>query len=258
MKRPHLLDQGAGASLVEPVDRNVWLQDRGQIGVAPRRGRQAPPAPGGARAIRQAVMGLHDPSRMERAIRARQAGGRLARRHHEQAGTRLGQPVGGVHFERAEGPAGVGQQVAEATEVFAAVGGQQADDVLDHDQARRPALGVELLDLPPEPPEGSRTARRKTPARAREAEVLAGRRGPGEVGAATRKGRRRQAPDVRESQMVVTEVGSIGRRLHRIYVVGEDRAPAVEAQARETAAGEELQYRGRLRGGHAPRLSDSA
>ena len=48
MERAHLVDQGAGAGLVEPIDRGVGLQDRRQVGVAAGRDRQVPPAPGGA------------------------------------------------------------------------------------------------------------------------------------------------------------------------------------------------------------------
>ena len=61
-------------------------------------------------------------------------------RHHEQARTRLRQPEGGVHLERPDTITGLGHDGADGGEIAPLARGQKADDVFQHDDARRPPL----------------------------------------------------------------------------------------------------------------------
>ena len=47
-----------------------------------------------------------------------------------------------IDHDRAEAVAGVREGVADRGEILAVVRRQQADDVFDHDEARRPTLGT--------------------------------------------------------------------------------------------------------------------
>ena len=73
-----------------------------------------------------------------------------------------------------------------------------------------------------------------------EAEVLAGRGGPGQVRPAGQV-RGLKAPDVAGRQILGAEIGRIGLGLAVVEVVGEQAGPApAQARARHAAAGEEL------------------
>lgn len=128
----------------------------------------------------------------------------------------------------------------------ALVGGQGTIDVLQDQGARRATLGLERRDQRPERPERARAGVFVVVARAQalvepgQGQVLTGEGAPDEIGAAGQLGRF-DLGDVAADQVVVTPVGGVDRRLHRVEIVGEIAAPALEAGSRHAAAGEELE-----------------
>ena len=146
----------------------------------------------------------------------------------------------GVDRQRAEPVAEIGQRAAQGGKIGAALGREQAEHVLERDQARRAAFGAKGAQQRMEAPEGRRARARKPGAGAGERQVLAGKRRPGEIGAAGQvAGAQRR--DIGEAQFRRAPVVGVGARLARIEVVGEQAAPGVaEPRPRHAAAAEEF------------------
>ena len=90
----------------------------------------------------------------------------------------------GVHNESAKTIPSVHHGFADGGEVGAAMRGQRAIDIFKHDDARRPALLLQTAHQKPEGPKSARAPTSQSGIVARKRKILAGKRGPGEIGPA--------------------------------------------------------------------------
>ena len=220
---------------------------------------QRPPAPCGGDVRFKRGMGAQERMRGENRLRRRRCkprGDRQVglRRHDEQPRPRLRQEMRGVDRQRAEDIAQPPQDAADLGKVAAAVRRQRADDILDDDQARRPALGVQSRHQGVKTPERARARARQPRAGAGERQVLAGKRRPGEIGA-PRQVVGAELGDVGDPQRLAAPVRGVTRRLLRIDVIGEEASPVgAETCARHAAAAEKFIKTGSV---HRARVASS-
>ena len=141
----------------------------------------------------------------------------LARLRHEQRR---------VDHHDAEAIARVGERVADGVEILAAVRGDQAGDVLDHDHLGRPALGTQALHKTPERPEGAGARPVEAGPITGEADVLTREARPRRASAAPGKSDSVvRSRDIADFEAVVTEIGGVAARLAGVDVVGEGASP---------------------------------
>jgi hypothetical protein len=152
----HQVEQARCARPECQVTSAIGFQEGGEVGVAARRRGRGATRPSSRRARPAGGRGPGARRGFGRGCRRAQARrtARLAGGDHEDPGPRLRQERGGVDLQGAEDGSPRGQRLAQRGEIRTAVGGEQAADVLDDDEARGAA------SLAPGPPPAARSRRR--------------------------------------------------------------------------------------------------
>ena len=143
----------------------------------------------------------------------------------EQARSRLRHEQRRVDHQRAETIILRGQRPANRFEVFAAMRGQRAADIFEHDRRRRTALAPQRRHQRPERPEAARAFALQPRTDACERQILTGKGRPDEIGAAGQlRGRDRR--DIADMQRFPAPVPAVGLGFLRVEIIGEKAGPA--------------------------------
>jgi len=151
-----------------------------------------------------------------------------------------------VQHHRAAAIAQIGQSGDDGLEIVAAMRGEHADDIFQHNQPGRAAFGAHRAHLVVEQPEGAgagfdlvaRAAHAFAGASQRQ--VLTGEGSPGQIGAAGQVFRRDGA-EISGMKIVAVPIGAVGFGLVGVDVIGEQAAPTIaKPSAGHAAAGEKF------------------
>ena len=160
----------------------------------------------------------------------------ILRGDNENAGPGLGDPVAGVEQHGADLVGALAQRLVEQPEILAAIGGKQADDILQGDDG---GFFRHFIEHPEPFPEQAAAGGGEAAHFPGEGEVLAGEAGPDDV--APRDLRAANLLDGAEVEMAVAVVDLVDGGLFRADVVGPDRNAGVFRSLRDQpAAGEEI------------------
>ncbi len=171
----------------------------------------------------------------------RRNGEPLAHADDEEARARLRREQCAIDDEGAEGVAAAMEMRQKRAKIRAAMRGERALDILQRDEVRRAILGDQALHQGPEGEKTSAPRAFEASAGAGERQILARKRGPGEVCARARQIARRERGDIGGDKLGGAPIGAIGGALPRIEIIGEEAGPArPKSRAYHAAAGEEF------------------
>lgn len=163
----------------------------------------------------------------------------------EDAGAGLGDPEPGVEKHGADLVGTLAQGLVEQTEILAAIGGEQTDDIFQGNDSR---LDRHFVQNPEPFPEHAAAGGRKAAHFASEGEVLAGEAGPDDV--AVGDGGSADLLDGTEVKMIVAVIGDVTGGLFGADVVRPNGGAGVLGSLGDKAAASKEIDEGWRAGGH--------
>ncbi len=161
-------------------------------------------------------------------------------RHDEQARPGLRHEGDRVEHDGADLIASARDGLDERTKIRAAARRQRAAHVFERDHIGRASLVPQRSDQAPERPERARALGVEPAARASERHVLAGKGGPGQLGAARQIARQKLA-NIGDLERRRAPVVRISPPLGGVEIIGDETAPArAEPGSGHAAAAEEF------------------